>query len=133
MALLLRDTQAVGVGKLGTATLCFTTATLKAVRAASICRQGILLEQEPSLLWAEPLPMQKPNTCQQVYSLHVSPDARLCAIDYLHTAERPGAGMGPLTRLALYETLTGRLRYSLSWGDAPKTTYGSGGPLAVPT
>lgn len=109
----------MGVGNSYTATLSSTTAILEAVRAASICRQGICREQQPSLLWAEPLPQADLATRQQAFSLHLSPDSKLCAVDFFYkAATAPDRGMGPwgTTRLAVYETHTGVLKHTLSGG-----------------
>ena len=81
-----QDMQSLGVGNDFTATLPTTGAILEGVRAARACQQGVRSEQQPSLLWAEPLPQTSPGSCQEVFNLCLSPDSVHCVVHYNQVA-----------------------------------------------
>ena len=109
-----QDTRSLGVGNAYTATLPSTRAILKAVRAARAWQQGIRAQRQPCRLWADPLPQTTPNSCQDVMSLHLSPDSVHCVVDYTQSPLQAETGMAyhmssSSHSLALYKTHRGKL------------------------
>ena len=111
----------LGVASAYTANLPTTKAIFKAVRAARACQQGIRSEQQPSQLWAEPLPQIRPNHCRAVTHLRFSPDATHCVVGYCQIPFMAGTRTEDYQAIthdvALYETHTGAFRRFLRSRD----------------